>query len=516
VPYRVLDKRYAFGETEAASANKIIHGDNLEALKALLPEYEGRVDCIYIDPPYNTENEGWVYNDNVNDPKIARWLHEVVGKDGEDLSRHDKWLCMMYPRLMLLKRLLSERGSIWISIDDNEQANLKLVMDEIFGARNFIATVIWQKVYSPKNSAMYLSEDHDFIMVYANRADTWRPNLLPRTEEQNSRYANPDNDPRGVWKPGDLSARNYYSEGTYPINCPGGRVIAGPPGGNYWRVAKTKLDELDKDNRIWWGPDRNNVPAIKRFLSEVKDGLVPQTLWKYDDVGHTQEAKKELLSIMDFISSGDVFITPKPVRLIERILRIATKPDSIVLDSFAGSGTTSHAVMKLNAEDGGMRRFILVEMEDYAESLTAERVRRASIGYGEGDKAIASLGSGFSYYELGPRLFDASGESADGFSDEAPRAVRRSFIWYAETGSPIPADAADAKGPFLGERGGTAYYLFDKSFGRASLKALDTKAETHVVYAPASTLGPDLLASRNIVFKKLPRDLPVEGRAAWS
>ena len=511
VPYRVLDKRYSFGEAEAAASNKIIHGDNLEALKALLPEYEGRVDCVYIDPPYNTGNEAWVYNDNVSDPKIARWLHEVVGREGEDLSRHDKWLCMMYPRLALLKRLLSDRGSIWISIDDNEQANLKLVMDEIFGARNFIATVIWRKNYAPKSSALFFSEDHDYIMIYANKIDNFQMNLLPRTVSQDKIYKNLDSDSRGLWRPDNLSARNYYSKGTYGIECPSGRVIDGPPGGNYWRVSKDKFLELDQDNRIWWGKDGNNIPAIKRFLDEVKQGRTPQTYWPYEEVGHTQEAKKELLSMFDFPSSGDVFITPKPVRLIERILRIATKSDSIVLDSFAGSGTTAHAVMKLNAEDGGSRRFILVEMEDYAETLTAERVRRASLGYGEGDKALPGLGSGFSYYELGPQLFDEGG-----FSEEAPRSARRSFVWYAETGSTLAADAAEAKGAFLEEKGGTACYLVEGSFGKAALRELKAGAEAHVVYAYASSLGAEFLASHRIVFKKLPRDLPVEGSAKWS
>lgn len=214
---------------------------------------------------------------------------------------------------------------------------------------------------------------------------------------------------------------------------------------------------------------------------------------------------------MNFDTSENVFITPKPVRLIERILRIATKPDSIVLDSFAGSGTTAHAVMKLNAEDGGQRRFVLVEMEDYAETLTAERIRRASLGYGEGAKAVPALGSGFSYYELGPRLFDESG-----FSGEAPRAARRSFVWYAETGSALAADAAAAEGAFLGERGGAACYLFEEPFGAAELRALKAGAEAHVVYAPSCHLGPGFLASRGIVFKKLPRDLPIEGSAQWS
>ncbi len=221
VPFRVLNKQYTFEATPGtpinSTDNRIIHGDNLEALKSLLPEFEGKVKCIYIDPPYNTGNEGWIYNDAVNDPKMQKWLGEVVGKEGEDLSRHDKWLCMMYPRLKLLHRLLAEDGAIFISIDDNEVHSLRDIMDEIFGRKNFVTTVIWQKNYSPKNSARHFSEDHDFVLVYARTADDWTPNQMPRSDKQNDRYKNPDNDSRGPWKPGDFSARNYYSLGTYPI-----------------------------------------------------------------------------------------------------------------------------------------------------------------------------------------------------------------------------------------------------------------------------------------------------------
>jgi len=250
VPYHVLDKQYTYNAEE--SDNLIIHGDNLAALKSLLPQYEGRVKCIYIDPPYNTGNEGWVYNDKVNDPKILKWLDSVVGKEGEDLSRHDKWLCMMYPRLRLLHKLLAPDGIIFISIDDNEQANLKLVMDEIFGGGNFVDTIIWQKTFSPKNSAKYFSANHDFILLYAKNKEQWKINPLKRTDEQNARYNNPDNDPRGPWTSGDMSARNPYSLGIYSIQTPSGREISGPPKGTYWRVSKEKFEELDLDNRVWW------------------------------------------------------------------------------------------------------------------------------------------------------------------------------------------------------------------------------------------------------------------------
>jgi adenine-specific DNA-methyltransferase len=379
VPFRPLlaqlDK--SIGED---SGNLIIHGDNLHALKALLPRYAGKVDCIFIDPPYNTGNENWCYNDNVNSPIMRDWLNSnPVNK--EDMLRHDKWLAMMWPRLKLLHELLAETGSFWMTLDDNEVHRARMMLDEIFGEDNFVATCIWHKNYSPKPSAQFFSEDHDYLIVYAKNKVVWRPNLLERTDDMDARYANPDNDSRGLWKPGDLSARNYYGEGTYAITCPSGRVIDEPPGGNYWRVSKTKLEEMDKDGRIWWGQEGNNVPSIKRFITEVKEGRVPQTLWEYADVGHTQDAKKELLSIFNFANSDEVFVTPKPVALVARILELSASEDSLILDSFAGSATTAHAVLAQNAKDGGNRKFILVECEDYADTLTAERVRSVINGY---------------------------------------------------------------------------------------------------------------------------------------
>lgn len=516
VPFRVLEPAYHFTSQVAPSPsvptntgeNKIIHGDNLEALKALLPEYEGKVKCIYIDPPYNTGNESWVYNDNVNDPKIQKWLQQVVGKEGEDLSRHDKWLCMMYPRLKLLHKLLAPEGAIFISIDDNEQASLKLMMDEIFGPGNFVSTVIWQKVYAPKNSAKYLSDDHDFILIYSKNINELMLNKLPRNDEQVKRYKNPDNDPRGPWKAGDLSARNYYGEGTYSITAPSGRVIQAPPKGTYWRVSKVKFDEMDKDQRIWWGEDGNNVPAIKRFLSEVQDGVVPQTLWKYDEVGHTQIAKKELIKILTFDTSDDVFVTPKPVSLIERVLKIATDKNSIVLDSFAGSGTTAHAVLNMNKEDGGNRKFILVEMEDYADTITSERVKRVMNGYGESSKTVPGTGGSFSYYELGPMLFDDENNLNQEVSVER---IQR-YIWYSETRSTFQVPNSGSDAYFLGLMHDTAYYFvyeparetyLDYDF----LSSVSCKAGQYVIYADSCLLPQELLQKNNIIFKKIPRDI---------
>ncbi len=356
--------------------NLMIEGDNLEVLKLLQKSYGnkgGQVKLIYIDPPYNTGKD-FVYPDNFQD-NIKNYL-ELTGQaqDGAKLTTntdasgrfHTDWLNMIYPRLKLAKNLLRDDGVVFVSIADHEIHNLRSVMNEVFGEENFVACVIWQKVYSPKNSARHFSEDHDYIVVYAKNADTWTPRLLPRTEEMEARYTNQDNDPRGPWKPGDLSARNYYGEGTYPITCPSGRELSGPPPGTYWRVSKQKFDELNSDGRIWWGLDGNNVPAIKRFLSEVKDGRVPQTLWTYEEVGHTQEAKKELIATVNFPNSDVVFDTPKPTRLLRRILQIATNPDDndIVVDFFAGTGSTMDAVFQQNAEDGGNRRCILVQLPE--------------------------------------------------------------------------------------------------------------------------------------------------------
>ncbi|QNE42071.1 site-specific DNA-methyltransferase (plasmid) [Hymenobacter sp. NBH84] len=507
VPFRLLDHQYgalADGTqtTEpTGSGNRIIHGDNLEALKALLPEYEGQVKCIYIDPPYNTGNEGWVYNDNVNDPKIKKWLSQVVGKEGEDLSRHDKWLCMMYPRLKLLHKLLAEDGSIWISIDDVEYANLKLMCDEIFGAGNFVTNVIWQKNYSPKNSAKHFSVDHDSILVYARNADSWRPKLMSRSEEQNSRYKNPDNDPRGPWKSGDLSARNFYSLGTYAITTPSGRVIDGPPKGRYWVINEEKLWAYHKDNRIWWGKDGKSSPSIKRFLSDVQDGVVPQTLWFYTEVGHTQDAKKEANKILHDV---DTFPTPKPTKLIERVLQLATDKDSIVLDSFAGSGTTAHAVLKLNQQDGGNRRFILTEMEDYAERITAERVKRVMQGYA----GQPGTGGSFDYYTLGAPIFTEAGE----LNEQAGLAGLRQYLYYAETKQPLPAPSADDNAAFLGLHDDTAYYFHYQpdavtTLNHEFLATMRTRAGQYIIYADNCLLPAEFMTQHGIIFKKIPRDI---------
>jgi adenine-specific DNA-methyltransferase len=503
VPFRTLEKQYSFKQTEGDSS-KIIQGDNLEALKALLPQYENRVKCIYIDPPYNTGNEGWVYNDNVNDPRLKIWLGQVVGKEAEDLSRHDKWLCMMYPRLKLLHKLLADDGAIFISIDDNEQANLRLIMDEIFGGGNFINNVIWQKKFSPQNDARYFSDMHDFIITYAKNKSSWNRNLAPRKEEQNARYKNVDNDKRGVWTSGDLSVKTYNANTDYPIITPSGRIV-NPPAGYCWRFSREKFAELLTENRIWFGSDGGNVPRFKRFLTDVQDGTVPVTLWLRDEVGDNQEGKQELKKI--FSDSSTPFETPKPVRLLEKILQISTNKNDIILDSFAGSGTTAHAVLNLNKADGGNREFILIEMNDYAETISAERVRRVIEGYGNTE----GTGGSFDFYTLGESLFDEQGN----LNAQAKIEAIREYIWFTETRSNFQVNHSsnnESQPSFLGRHNETDYYFcYDPNqaiiLDMDLLGTITQKASQYLIYADSCELSEDFLNANNIIFKKIPRDI---------
>jgi adenine-specific DNA-methyltransferase len=524
LPVRLLESVPSLAIPGTTTPHRLIEGDNLEALRALIPTHHGRVACITIDPPYNTGNENWVYNDAVNSPVMRSWLGKTIGKTvgKDDLTRHDKWLCMMYPRLMLMQQLLSEDGSLWVFLDDHEIGPLRLLLDEVFGPDQFIATVIWQKVYAPKNSARHFSEDHDYIVVYAKNAARWRPNLIPRTDEQDKAYKNPDKDPRGVWKAGDLSARNAYRDGTYAITCPGGRVIAGPPTGSYWRVSADKLVELDQDNRIWWGKDKNSVPAIKRFLSEVKAGVTPQTLWTYDEVGHTQEAKKELVELMDFRDSAAVFISPKPLRLMERIITIASKPGDIILDAFAGSGTTGHAVMRLNHVTTTPRSCILMQLgkdqdqgPHICQTITRERLLRASMKALRASVKEQRTGKknksadGWEYQRLGPAIIDNEGRLADMPYDTLADVV----WWHATGGTRIKSDELSA---YIGTHAGTAIYLLhggplpDKD--SASRNALNSKMLTKlhphdgakIIYGAVCRLSADELRQHQITFRQIP------------
>ncbi len=378
VPYRPLlvDKAKGIGPGDLAG-NLVIHGDNLHALKALLPRYAGKVDLVFIDPPYNTGNEGWCYNDNVNSPIMKEWL-STNPVDGEDMLRHDKWLCMMWPRLVMLRELLSESGSIWMTLDDNEIHRARMVMDEVFGDGSCVGTLIWQKKYSTKSDTKFFSESHDYVLVYAKNINEVRINGLERTEQQDSIYKNQDSDPRGPWTSDNLLRTEARDYAIFPVIGPNGEEYL-PPAGSSWRYNKEKMDELRAENRLWFGVDGTARPRLKRFLHEVQQSVPAQTIWGYADVNHSDGAKKNLAEI--FGGKEAPFATPKPVELLDRIVRIATEPDSLILDSFAGSGTTAHAVLKANAKDGGSRKFILVEGEDYADRLTAERVRRAIKGY---------------------------------------------------------------------------------------------------------------------------------------
>ncbi|MXX80548.1 MAG: site-specific DNA-methyltransferase [Chloroflexi bacterium] len=495
--------------------NLIIHGDNLLALKALLPRYAGRVNCIYIDPPYNTGNDTWVYKDNVNSPLLQEWLSQNSEVDGEDLERHEKWLCMMWPRLQLLKDLLAEDGVIFVSIDDNEQHRLRAVMDEVFGELNCVTNVVWEKKYSPQNDAKWFSDNHDFVVCYASDKTSWQPSLLPRSEKQNARYTNRDNDPRGPWKSSGLDVKTYLAENDYPITTPSGRIV-NPPTGRCWVVSKERLQELISDNRIWFGKDGSNVPSIKRFLADVKDGVTPLTVWRYDDVGHNQSGTQELRRM------GLEFPNPKPHTLLKRILHLGTQQDAIVLDSFAGGGTTGHATLALNREDGGNRRFILVECEDYADTITAERVRRVIKGVPDAkDEALREgLGGSFTYCTLGEPIDSEqmlSGEALPSYVDLASHLLHTAVGKSVAGGIPQPADGD----PFHADEE-TDYYLLyrpdadwlrgpDSMFTTAFADRITQRERPAVVFAAGKYMSQRDLTPRKITFCQLPYELHRSG-----
>ncbi|MCF0242986.1 MAG: site-specific DNA-methyltransferase [Treponema sp.] len=369
--------------------NLYIEGDNLEVLKLLQESYLGKVKMIYIDPPYNTGND-FIYRDDF--AMGSDEYDEESGVFDEESNRlfrnndsngrfHSDWCSMIYSRLLLARNLLSDDGVIFISIDDNEVENLKKICDEVLGGSNFIAQLIWERAYSPKNDAKYVSNSHDYVLLYTKNIDNFVIGRLPRTEEANARYTNPDNDPRGVWKPSDMSVKTYNSDSDYPITTPSGRVVE-PPAGRCWRLSKKAFLERLQDNRIWFGSDGNSVPQLKRFLTELKyDGMAVQSILFYKEVGHSQEGAKEVTQLLE----AGVFDGPKPIRLLQRLLTIAnTQKDSIILDFFSGSATTAHAVMKLNAEDGGNRKFIMVQLPE----TTDEKSEAYKAGY----KNICEIG----------------------------------------------------------------------------------------------------------------------------
>lgn len=508
VPYRVLNPQYEYGEPDG---NMIIHGDNLSALKSLLPEYEGKIRCIYIDPPYNTGNEGWVYNDNVNDPRIKKWLGEVVGSEGEDLSRHDKWLCMMYPRLKLLHKLLAEDGVIFISIDDNEQANLKYICGEIFGGSNFLTSFIWRKVDSPNDNKVAVAPDHEYVLCYAKSISNLQFSPMP-SEQIISAYGQVDKNgkryrDRLLKKNGRNSLRKDRPTMFFSLIAPDGSEVY-PIHDNgdeaRWAMGREGIKkQLDAGTLIWKQKSKLGKlmwePYTREFAPDNPTRPYP-TIWS--DLDTMRQAKAMLRSIYE---TTDLFDTPKPVNLIERILQMIDDPNALILDSFAGSGTTAHAVLNMNKQDGGNRRFILIEMMDYADSITAERVKRVIDGYGEGKKAVEGTGGGFTFYELGDTLLDG-----EYLNENVPIEKIRSYVYFTETKQAV-TDKEDEP-YFLGEHFGTAYYFYyDKNevttLDRESLHMVKTKADSYVIYADKCILSDEELEEFHITFKKIPRDI---------
>lgn len=514
VPYRLVhcDGELSAGDPDAG--NLLVQGDNLEALKALLPYYAGKVKCIYIDPPYNTGNEGWVYNDNVNSPEIRAWLEKVVGKEGEDLSRHDKWLCMMYPRLRLLREFLCQEGAIFISIDDNVVHFLRVLMDDIFGGGNFVTNIVWQKSYTSNQTAKHISDTHDHILVYAKARDVFEMGKVRRTEEQKATFENWDDDPRGPWKAENLSAGKFYSAGQFTIVGPHGDEFA-PPKNRYWRMDRETYENWLADGRITFGKNGTGRPMLKKFLHEMEDALTPNSWWSHEEVGSNKTASSQLKEIFP---NQEVFPTPKPVSLLDRIFALSTQPDDLILDSFAGSGTTGHAVLDLNKQDGGNRRFILVEMDQaIAGDVTAERLRRVINGYDKGGdpaKPVEGLGGGFRFCRLGVPLFDEFGDVAG----EVTFADLAAHIFFSETGVPIPHRA---KNEFLGVfQDRAVYLLFDAAHAQTPretvgnvltpdrLEALPPAPEgfdgVRVIYGEGCTVSAHRLKQAGAVFKQIP------------
>lgn len=366
--------KFNHGEADTFD-NKLIFGDNLLALKALEQEYAGKIKCVFIDPPYNTGSAFTHYDDGIE---------------------HSLWLGLIRDRLQIIKNLMAENGSLWITIDDNEAHYLKVLCDEIFGRSNFVTNAIWQKKFSPQNDAKWLSDNHDHILVFAKNKNIWRPNLLPRSDEAIARYKNVDNDSRGSWTSGDISVKTYNANTDYPITTPSGRVVK-PPKGYCWRYSKAKLAELISENRIYFGPKGDSVPRIKRFLTDVKDGVTALTIWLHEEVGHNQDAKKEVKQFND----ADVFDTPKPEKLLQRIIHLATNEGDLVLDSFAGSGTTGAVAHKMG------RRWIMVELGEHCHTHVIPRLKKVIDGEDEGGITEAVSwkgGGGFRYYKLAPSL----------------------------------------------------------------------------------------------------------------
>ena len=504
-------------ERGRGEASKIIHGDNLEALKSLLPEYEGKIKCIYIDPPYNTGNEGWVYNDNVTDPKIKKWLGQVVGKEGDDLTRHDKWLCMMYPRLILLHKLLANDGVIFVSIDDNEVHNLRPLINEIFGESNRIEQFIWKKSYGGGAKERYAITVHEYILLYAKNkeaiAGLWLP-PDPAAEKRYYKYSDSKVGFRGPYRVKPLEATKSMDKREnliYPIIAPDGTEVW--PERQWWwskerAYAALAADELSFTTKKTGGWSI----SYKQYLNVESGEQRKSKPFSIIDGIYTQQGSAELLSIF---TERLKFQFPKPSSLIELCLTMLGIPISemIVLDSFAGSGTTAHAVLNLNKKDGGHRKFILIEIEDYAETITAERVKRVINGYGDKE----GTGGSFDFYTLGEPMFDDEGL----LNEKVGVEKIRQYVYYTETKQSLNRDFADLVDftgetkdhhSFMGKHNDTAYYFhYDPeqvtTLNHDFLAALKTRAEQYVIYADNCVLTRDFMTRHHLIFKKIPRDI---------
>lgn len=506
VPYRVLRKQESFKtEIPNSEGNRIIHGDNLEALKSLLPEFDGAINCIYIDPPYNTGNEKWVYNDNVNDPRLLKWLGKIVGKEGEDMSRHDKWLCMMYPRLKLLHRLLHKNGVILISVDENEYHSLKLVMDEIFGRSSYLGTIAWKTRNVDNRVKTRLSIDHEQVLVYGKRSTAAvNGRVIDRSD-----FKNHDDDPRGVYTTDPLTGKATAEEREnlhYTIVNEATGDVYEPDPSRGWITDRAGYEALLAENRITWptNPKKGN-PRKKRFLWETSERMPLSTFWP-DIKG--QSGADEL----DRIMGSRKFPFPKSIEFMTRVLDIACGKDALILDSFAGSGTTGHAALQLNANDGGNRRFILIETMPYAKELTVERIRRVMNGYNDGEQDIPGLGGAFDFYTTGEPLFEN-----DLLNEKIDIETIRNYIAYSEGIKPSERwSTVNPYTPYLLGLNEEMAWVFNYEPGKttsldtdflSTLKFGSKKPKYAIIYADRCLLSKEILEKIGIKFKKIPRDI---------
>jgi len=507
VPYRVLNHKYGFIDgkqckEETGSGNMIIHGDNLEALKALLPKYEGKVKCIYIDPPYNTGNESWAYNDNVNDPKIKKWLGETVGKEGEDLSRHDKWLCMMYPRLRLLHKLLRDDGVIFVSIDDNESSNIKMVLDEIFGSKNFIQQIIWKNKYGPGAMTRGFGNIHEYIFCYSkNPITSIEANL---SDDEMAKYKLKDEyySTRGGYITQPLATKSKDDRPNLVYSITHNGVAIWPD--KQWIWSKERMQNAYEKG--WLQINEKNGKYSVRFKQYLynEDGQMRKAKPISILTGpYNQDGTSEMVNLFD----KKIFDNPKPTLLIEYLLSMIINgeedEEGIYLDSFAGSGTTAHAVLNLNKEDGGNRKFILVELGDYADSITAERTKRVMTGYGDTE----GTGGAFDFYDLGMPLF----KDKENLNEDVGEEKIREYVWYTETQAPLQLQKTKNK-YFLGSHNATDYYFYYEqpkvtTLDYVFLETLEKQAESYIIYADQCTLPEQYMLEHGITFKKIPRDI---------